>query len=210
MKNKLLFSILNVVAISVLTFGVTYAYYEASSSEKKFTGEAQGGINTALTLTKTYIASDLVPLSDSLVTTAISKTTNKCIDKSGYEVCSLYQITLTNTASSENIYGYIRTSSSTYTTDNLKYQIFNSSFSALTDIMTLSKTADETVYFQKDSESYSVTSTGTTTYYLAIWLTDTGEEQSEDYSKTFSGYIGFELVGSSGLEEGKIEAQFEA
>lgn len=207
MKDKLLFSILGVVAISCITFGATYAYY-ASSVSDTITGEARGGLTTTLTLDTTYKASKLVPLQDSLVKTAISKDNNKCIDASNYEVCSLYKITLTNTSSSETLYGYIRTNTSTYTTDNLKYQIFDSSYNALTDVITLSKTADTTVYFEKSSSNYSVTSTGTTTFYLAIWLTDTGENQSADYSKTFSGYIGFESVDYAGTDTGKIEAGF--
>ncbi len=209
MKKKILFSILGVVAISVLTFGGTYAYLLASS-QNNFSGEAQSGVDTTLTLEKTYHASKLVPLGDSLIRTAISKTTNKCIDKSGYEVCSLYKITLKNTVDSENLYGYIRTETSTYTTDNLKYQFFDSGFNALTDIDSLSKTANEIIYFQKDETNYQVSIAGSTTYYLAIWLTDTGEEQSADYSKDFTGYIGFESVEHYGTENGKIEAGFEA
>lgn len=209
MKKKVLFSILGVVAISVLTFGVTYAYL-LSSSENNFSGEAQGGINTILTLEKIYHASKLVPLDDSLIGTAISKSDKKCIDNSGYEVCSLYKITLENTVDSENLYGYIRTEASTYTTDNLKYQVFDSGFNALTDSNSLSKTANETIYFEKDETNYQVSIAGSITYYLAIWLTDTGEEQSADYSKDFSGYIGFESVDYHGIENGRIEAGFSA
>jgi len=209
MKKKLLFSILGVLTISVLTFGATYAYFE-SAAQANITGEAAGGVDTVLTLEKTYHASKMVPLDDNLIKTAISKNTNKCIDKSGYEVCSLYKIILENNVDIENLYGYIRTNESTYTTDNLKYQFFDSNYNPLTDIMTLSRTKEEIVYFQKDKTNYSVATEGTATYYLAIWLTDTGEEQSEDYSKDFSGFIGFELIELSGTETGKIEAEFNA
>lgn len=209
MKKKLLFSILGVVAISVLTFGVTYAYL-VSSSNNQFSGEGHSGVDTTLTLEKIYHASKLVPLDDSLIGTAVSKANNKCIDKSGYEVCSLYKIVLENTVDSEILYGYIRTEESTYTTDNLKYQFFDSMFNALTDIGSLSKTSNETIYFKKNETDYQVSIAGSTTYYLAIWLTDIGEEQSADYSKDFSGYIGFESTEFSGLENGKIEANFAA
>ena len=209
MKKNLLFSILGVVAIMVLTFGTTYAYL-VSSSNREFGGEGQSGVDTTLTLEKIYHASKLVPLDDSLIGTAISKANNKCIDKSGYEVCSLYKIILENTVDSENLYGYIRTDVSTYITDNLKYQFFDSGFNALTDIDSLSKTANDTIYFLKDETNYQVSVAGSTTYYLAIWLTDIGEEQSADYSKDFSGYIGFESVELYGIENGKIEANFAA
>lgn len=205
MKKNLLISITTVIGISLITFAGTYAYFLATTSGN-LSGNTESGINTKLSLENTHVASKLIPLSDSLIKTAISKETDKCIDKNNREVCSLYKITLTNTEESENLYGYIRTASSTYTTTNLKYQLFNSDYTAITDIMTMDHTADNIAYFTKDSDYYISSSSGTTTYYLAIWLTDTGLSQTDDYSKKYNGYVGFELVGSTG--SGRIEAEF--
>lgn len=195
MKNKIYISVMAVLIISALTFGATYAYY-VSQDTKTFTGEIEKGIVSTLNLTTTKSSTNLVPLQDSKIKTAITKSSNKCIDKNNYEVCSLYTITLTNTNVSENLYGYVKTNTTTYTTTNLKYQIFDSSYNAITDVMTISKTANDLVYFKKGTTQVSITSTGTKTYYLAIWLSDTNSDQSSDYSKTFNGAIGFELVGS--------------
>lgn len=195
MKNKIYISVMAVLIISTLTFGATYAYY-VSQDTKTFTGEIEKGIVSTLNLTTTKSSTNLVPLLDSKISTAITKSSNKCIDKNNYEVCSLYTITLTNTNASENLYGYVKTNTTTYTTTNLKYQIFDSSYNAITDVMTISKTANDLVYFKKGTTQVSITSTGTKTYYLAIWLSDTDSDQSTDYSKTFNGAIGFELVGS--------------
>lgn len=195
MKNKIYISVMAVLIIGALTFGVTYAYY-VSQDTKSFTGEIEKGIVSTLNLTTTKSSTNLVPLLDSKISTAITKSSNKCIDKNNYEVCSLYTITLTNTNASENLYGYVKTNTTTYTTTNLKYQIFDSSYNAITDVMTISKTANDLVYFKKGTTQVSITSTGTKTYYLAIWLSDTNSDQSSDYSKTFNGAIGFELVGS--------------
>lgn len=195
MKNKIYISVMAVLIIGALTFGATYAYY-VSQDTKTFTGEIEKGIVSTLNLTTTKSSTNLVPLQDSKIKTAITKSSNKCIDKNNYEVCSLYTITLTNTNASENLYGYIKTNTTTYTTTNLKYQIFDSSYNAITDVMTISKTANDLVYFKKGTTQVSITSTGTKTYYLAIWLSDTNSDQSTDYSKTFNGAIGFELVGS--------------
>lgn len=205
MKSKLLFSILGVIAISAFTFGVTYAYYTASS-ETSFNGGVSGGLTSVLNLSSIYTATELVPLSDDNVVNAISKTSNKCVDKNGYEVCSLYRIILTNSSDSENLYGYVRTSSSSYTTDNLVYQIFDSSYNALTDIMTISNVTDTTVYFKKNTVNYSITSNGNVEFYLVIWLHDTGDFQNEDYSKTFAGYVGFESADFYGTGTGRVEA----
>lgn len=195
MKNKIYISVMAVLIISALTFGATYAYY-VSQDTKTFTGEIEKGIVSTLNLTTTKSSTNLVPLLDSKISTAITKSSNKCIDKNNYEVCSLYTITLTNTNASENLYGYVKTNTTTYTTTNLKYQIFDSSYNAITDVMTISKTANDLVYFKKGTTQVSITSIGTKTYYLAIWLSDTNSDQSSDYSKTFNGAIGFELVGS--------------
>lgn len=195
MKNKIYISVMAVLIIGALTFGATYAYYVSQDTES-FTGEIEKGIVSTLNLTTTKSSTNLVPLQDSKIKTAITKSSNKCIDKNNYEVCSLYTITLTNTNTSENLYGYIKTNTTTYTTTNLKYQIFDSSYNAITDVMTISMTANDLVYFKKGTTQVSITSTGTKTYYLAIWLSDTNSDQSTDYSKTFNGAIGFELVGS--------------
>lgn len=195
MKNNIYISVMAVLIISALTFGATYAYY-VSQDTKTFTGEIEKGIVSTLNLTTTKSSTNLVPLLDSKISTAITKSSNKCIDKNNYEVCSLYTITLTNTNASENLYGYVKTNTTTYTTTNLKYQIFDSSYNAITDVMTISKTANDLVYFKKGTTKVSITSTGTKKYYLAIWLSDTNSDQSSDYSKTFNGAIGFELVGS--------------
>lgn len=195
MKNKIYISVMAVLIISALTFGATYAYY-VSQDTKTFTGEIEKGIVSTLNLTTTKSSTNLVPLQDSKIKTAITKSSNKCIDKNNYEVCSLYTITLTNTNASENLYGYVKTNTTTYTTTNLKYQIFDSSYNAITDVITISKTANDLVYFKKGTTKVSITSTGTKKYYLAIWISDTNSDQSSDYSKTFNGAIGFELVGS--------------
>ncbi len=207
MKKNLLIAIISVFTIGLVTFAGTYAYFVASSSAT-ITGETENSVASTLSLTTTHVAEDLVPLSDNLIKNAVSKSSNKCIDKDGYEVCTLYQVTLSNKSASENLYGYIRTGTSTYTTDHLKFQVFDPSFTALTDVMTLSNVTDEIVYFEKGSDYYTTTSNGTVTYYLAIWLSDTGLPQPEDYSKTFDGFVGFESVSTAGNTAGRIEAEF--
>ena len=196
MNKKTLLSIIGVIAIIGTTLGITYAYYLTKTSAS-ISANVEKGILSQLTVTTVKSSTNLVPLIDSKISTAITKSSNKCIDKNNYEVCSLYTITLKNTSNSENLYGYVKTTSTTYTTSNLKYQIFDSSYNAITDVMSISKTANDLVYFKKGTTQVSIASTGTKTYYLAIWLSDTNNDQSADYSKTFNGAIGFELVGAT-------------
>lgn len=199
--NKILVSVLAVILITTLTVGVTYAYLVAHDSQN-ITVKSASGINSVLTLTTVKETSNMVPIMDNKIVTAVK---NNCVDKNNYDVCSLYSVKLTNTSSAESLYGYVRTVSSSYTTTNLRYQIFDSSYNAVTDVMTISNSSDGFVYFEKSSSKLTITSNGTNNYYFVIWLTDTGAEQSSDYSKVFNGAIGFELVGSG---SGRLEANF--
>lgn len=199
--NKILVSVLAVILITTLTVGVTYAYLVAHDSQN-ITVKSASGINSVLTLTTVKETSNMVPIMDNKIVTAIK---NNCVDKNNYDVCSLYSVKLTNTSGAESLYGYVRTVSSSYTTTNLRYQIFDSSYNAVTDIMTISNSSDSFVYFEKSSSKLTITSNGTNNYYFVIWLTDTGAEQSSDYLKVFNGAIGFELVGSG---SGRLEANF--
>lgn len=207
--NKILVSVLAVILITTLTVGVTYAYLVAHDSQN-ITVKSASGINSVLTLTTVKETSNMVPIMDNKIVTAIK---NNCVDKNNYDVCSLYSVKLTNTSKdnnpkAESLYGYVRTVSSSYTTTNLRYQIFDSSYNAVTDVMTISNSSDGFVYFEKSSSKLTVTSNGTKNYYFVIWLTDTGAEQSSDYSKVFNGAIGFELVGSISDTSNRIEANF--
>ena len=156
--------------------------------------------NVKLALTTVHKSTNMVPLKDSLVVTSI-KNTNKCIDKNNYEVCSLYKLTLSNTGSSFTLNGYLKTSSTTYTTGNLKYQVYDTNYNAVTDVLTPSLTASQKVYFKKGSNNISTTINSTNVeYYLVMWITETNTMQTADYSKNYSGVVGFEAISGDVLE----------
>jgi len=208
-NRKLIVTIASVLALMVVVVGVTFSYYVASSNG---TNNISGGIRTfdvSLSVSTIKASTNLIPLDDNLVNTAISKNSNKCIDNNSLEVCSLYQITLTNTGASQSLYGYLTTVSSTYTTSNLKYQLFTLSgntYTAVTDAIVINNTANTDNYMVNNSSNVQFTiNTGTSsspttsTYYLAIWLSNTNSSQSSDYSKSFVGTIGFDSVNGKTL-----------
>lgn len=209
MKKRLFFSIMAVAGISAFTFAGTYAYFIASTSEN-FTVETEEGVHSVVKLDNVVVADQLIPISDDLVKDAIVKDSDKCIDSNGYEVCSLYKVTLTNSGTQEELYGYIRTGKTTYATDNLMYQVFSDTYEALSDANSLSRINDGIVYFQKDGGNYLTTSNGSITYYIALWLTETGVSQKTDYGKNFSGFVGFEAARSVLNGARRIEATFDA
>lgn len=197
MKKNLFISILSVIAITTITVGVTYAYYQ-SSATAAINGSAEKGLSSSIAIEAIKTSTNLVPLRDGLIKTAI---TNNCVDKNNYDVCNLYKVTIVNNA--ESLYGYLETTDSDYTTNNLKFQMFekksDNTYAAVSDTMTASRTANEIVYFKSGADNLVYTSNTivTTTLYVAIWLSDTDSNQSSDYSKTFDGAIGIELVGSN-------------
>lgn len=201
MRNKIELSVFIVIGLIVITLlGTSFAFFYARANN---TGNPISGrtfdFGASIDLTTIYRANNLVPLSDNLVTTAISKETNKCIDKNGRDVCSLYSITLSNTGDNVVLTPSVTTTNSTYTTTNLKCKLYNSNFEEVSDVITLSKDNNGKVYFTSNSNNLNITLSSTSqTYYLVIWLADTLSSQSDDYSKTYSGTITFE--GENGEE----------
>lgn len=201
MRKKILGSVCFVLAIIIIiTTGTSFAYFSSSAgSNNSITGKTMN-FDVDLKLDTVYNATQLVPLSDDLVDATIKKTSNKCIDSKGYQVCSLFKLTLTNNGDAQILNGYVSTDTTTYTTDNLKYQVFNSSYIPVSDVMTVSRTITNKVYFKKSSNMVSTTINNTNViYYLVIWLTETNGLQDDDYAKAFSGKVGFESVSGGNV-----------
>lgn len=201
MKRKIFSSICLVLGIVIIvTTGTTFAYYVGSTSNTNTVKGSVTEFSVNLTLTTEYKATKMIPLKDSLVSTAIQYS-SKCRDKNDYDVCSLYKLKLTNTGPSYVLNGYLKTSSTTYTTSNLKYQIFNSNYTAASDVMTVSNATNGMVYFTKNNSKISINMGSTATeYYLVMWISDTNSMQTSDYSKTYSGVVGFEATSGNKLE----------
>ena len=192
LNKRIKLSILIVILITVITvIGTSFAYFASANGNNNIGGQSFD-FGASLNSSTIYSATNLVPLSNSLITTAISKASNKCIDLKNNDVCSLYQITLSNNGDDVVLYPFITTTSTTYTTNNLKAQLFNSSFVAVSDILTPSNSANGEVYFTSNSNNMSINlSSSNIVYYLAIWLSDTSASQTVDYNKSYSGKITF-------------------
>ena len=195
MNKTLKMSIISVIAIIVVTiFGTTFAYFYAiaNGNGDNITGDTFN-FKASLSINTIYQATNLVPLSNSLVNTAISKANNKCIDKNNRDVCSLYRITLSNTGDSITLHPYITTTSTTYTTTNLKAQLYNSSFSPVSNVMSVSNDSNGKVYFTTSEGNLTINlGTSNISYYLVVWISETSSSQLADQDKTFSGTITFE------------------
>lgn len=215
MRSKIVGTICLVLGIIIIvSTGTSFAYFSASSTVDgdQITGETIN-FDVALTSDTIYKSTRIIPLEDQYIDDAITKNTKKCIDSKGYEVCSLYTLTLINNGDANILNGYISTSTSDkpYITDNLRCQLFDTNYNPVSDITTISKNVDEKVYFKstvnETTNNLAIEVNNTTkketTYYLAIWLHETGEPQDEDYSKIFNGKVVFESIYGN-----KIHADF--
>ncbi|MGM9876452.1 MAG: hypothetical protein ACI310_04400 [Bacilli bacterium] len=201
MDKKIFGSICLVLGIAIIvSTGASFAYFNASTSNEGNISGTTVNFDVNLNLTTIHQSTNMIPLQDTLVATAISGT-NKCVDTKGYEVCSLYKITLTNDGDPFVLNGYLKTSSTTYTTGNLKYQIYDTNYNAISDVMTPSLTTNEKVYFTKDSNMVTTSMNhNDTEYYLVMWITETNTLQNADYSKNYTGLVGFETLSGERIE----------
>ncbi len=202
-KRKLIGSLVGLLAFIVLSMSATYAYFTASvSSANNALSGTTYKFSVDLDLTTIKSAEALIPSYDSDIIYALENTT-KCVDDYGYDVCSLYEITLTNSGQAEDLYGYVITGTSNYVTSNLKcalYTYANSVYTLVTDNIVLSHTTNAENSITSSATQYVIsmgdgsTTPTTKTYYLVIWLTETETDQATDQDKTYNGAISFESI----------------
>ena len=190
--NKLIIILLFVFGIIFTIIGATFAYFSASTNSG---GNSINGTSYTfnMSLDVTSIRSgDLVPTADNLIATSLAGN-YKCVDQRNYGLCSLYRLRFTNNSTAETMVGYLKTSSTTYTTTNLRYRLYDENYNSVSDIGTVGITANTMNYFKSGANNVSVTipANGTKDYYLVIWLHDIGENQLEDQNKSYTGSITF-------------------
>ena len=200
MRDKIIGTVCLVLGIIIIvSTGTSFAYFSASitPSGDDITGTTMN-FDVDLTLEETYKATNLVPLEDNLILTAAK---NNCKDSYGYDVCSLYKITLTNNGDPQILNGYITATEGTnYITNHLKGQLISEDLTTtISSVLTL--TDDEEIildtkkYFHIDEKNLFTTEVVTNnTLYMAIWLTETHDFQNDDYNKDYFGSIAFESI----------------
>lgn len=202
-SNKKIIILVVITIILIGLVGGTYAFFTSSKTNSGNIVGSTYNSNFGIEVFEVQKSTSLIPLSDDLVTTAISKTDNKCLDNDGQQICSLYKLDVVNNGSPIKLQGFIRTSTSTYTSNNLKYMVYTSNgnqFTPVTDALTLTHGSGDTVYFKKDSNNYVTNmSDGTNSpqkiiYYIVFWISEVEGDQNEDQSKSFDCKVGFESI----------------
>ena len=144
---------------------------------------------------------------------ALNEATNKCVDSSGYLVCSLYKITVTNNGSDAiELDGSVTTMETTPTetgttltaNGDLKAQIISYDGGKYTYTHNLSKalalpnTASGSGKLIMDPATLTVGATpgaNTAELYVLVWLNDTTENQSTMMGASYKGQFIFSAVG---------------
>ena len=197
--------IILVVITIILIGGVvgTYAFFMASKTNSGNIVGSTYNSNFGIEVFEVQKSTSLIPLSDDLITAAVSKTNDKCLDNDGQQICSLYKLDVVNNGNPIKLQGFIRTSTSTYTSNNLKFMVYTTNgnqITPVTDALTLTHGSGDTIYFKKDSNNYVTNmSDGTNspqkiTYYIVFWISEVGGNQNEDQSKIFDCKVGFESI----------------
>ena len=144
---------------------------------------------------------------------ALNEATNKCVDSSGYLVCSLYKITVTNNGSDAiELDGSVTTMETTPTetgttltaNGDLKAQIISYDGGKYTYTHNLSKalalpnTASGSGKLIMDPATLTVGATpgaNTAELYVLVWLNDSNENQSSMMGASYKGQFIFSAVG---------------
>lgn len=195
MRNKLIGAIcLTLGIIIIVTTGTSFAYFSASvqGDPNKITGTVMD-FDVDLDIEATYQATQLIPLEDEKISTAVN---NDCIDSKGYQVCSLFKITLTNNGDPIILNGHIAsTDETTYTTDHLKGQLFDENLTnSVSNVLSLSNNEQKQYFKVTDTNLFTTEVVNENVLYLAVWLTEIHDYQEEDYSKKYFGKIAFESI----------------
>ena len=192
-KNVIL--VVGIILFGIVITGGTYAYLAINNLSNT---TAINGVtyNFDVNLDVSTIKSgNLIPVKDNLIVETLNST-HICEDIREYGLCSLYKITLTNNGSEQAMIGNLETINSTYTSNNLKYQLYtlsNSTYTAISDagIVNNNKNAVNEFKINNNDLEVNIGSNSSKDIYLVIWISDSNTNQLEDNDKVYNGIITF-------------------
>lgn len=225
------YAVVGVATLVVAIIGATFAFFSASATNNDVitgnTAEAGG-----ITLTVTAITdktSKLIPLnlvtgtSDTVDQFADALGTEKgasCKDSNGNTVCQVYSIYVKNDSptATVNVRGTLNLATES---TNMKWQLLtNATSTTRADFATVvdkGVTGNVTVggntggtATDKNAASQTLAAQGDATYYVLVWLEETGTAQEgADAGQSFTGTVTFNAVDAAGNTSG-VTASFSA
>lgn len=222
MKNennaKIFLSVIMVATLVITIIGATFAFFSAQggSANNAVRANATTLANLGFTSSNSKIATNLVPVAAenqyfSRYPGTAASGDHSCLDDYGNEICSVYEFTVTNSASvAQTIYASFIPSENTF--DNLYFAAFNTTAaSADYTVATASSGAGSTFTLTAQTTSNNSTlghqatkltknsvtainmpGLSTTlnagqsiTYTILVWLQETGESQNIEQGGSF-------------------------
>ena len=191
-KASLVYAILGVAVLIVAVAGSTFAYFTAqATADEEISGEA---LDIALGVTLAPVSatgtkgSGLIPIfdgsvakddEDNTVTSQLqnaANATNQCVDKNGYTVCQVYEISITNTGTD---------STTVDVTVNIdKKQLSNLKWANMTDLKTVGTThditsGDDAIVIEDVALTKDNTAANPVKKYIMVYVNNTGTAQTD-------------------------------
>ena len=206
-KNREIILISGLVLLIIITVsGVTYSFFNATVTGGSENLRGQSYVFDVDVNLDPIRSGGLIPTDDDLITASVNSN-SKCLDKRGYALCSMYELTLTNNGAAQTLNGYLQTDdSTTYTTNHLKYRLYQlsgSTYSLVSDTLSIAYTGNAKNYFKLNNSNINFslsdgsTRSQSTSYYLVIWLSDIDDNQLEDENQQFVWNIVFDSVSGN-------------
>lgn len=215
-SRKIVTMVVMVCALMLCTTGATYAYFALTATNNVATGTAATASLTLAvseatlggTLSGTTQTNKMVPQEDTTLGTAMG-TSYKCVDGNGNTVCKVYSITVTNgSTAAVKVIGTIQFSGND-SMPNLRFRRTESETAlgsyttsavgadttGLWDIVTTGSTC--TVSAGGGCNSVSLAAGGSTTFYIVVWIEETGDTQTD--TGTWRGTITFQGENGTGV-----------
>ena len=229
-NKKIIIAIIAVATIIVAIIGATFAFFSASggSTNNAVTANATTLTNLGFTSSHSKIATNLVPVSSespyfSRYPGIAASGEHSCLDDLGNQICSIYEFTVTNTASvAQTIYVSFVPSENTF--DNMYFAAFNTSIASAnyvvatgsngsgnTFILTPQTTSgnstlghqatkltkNNTSPIDMPGSSTTLSAGSSVTYTILVWLQETGSDQNTEQGGVFKAGVNVTTGGNS-------------
>ena len=222
------YAVVGVATLVVAIIGATFAFFSASATNEDITGStaAAGGVELAVTKI-TDTGSNMIPLNLQDNTNPANPATGdadqfaKALTANGNNVCQIYSITVSNKSTTSAVQVRGTLTLDTEAAANMKWQLLTND--TATTRAGFATTVDKGVAGNvtvdgntseagtgTTAASQTLAASGTATYYVLVWLEETGKAQeTADAAKTFKGTVTFNAVDAGGNTSG-LTASFSA
>ena len=208
------YAVVGVATLVVAIIGATFAFFTATSeTDNTIAGQTTTAASVSLAVEQVSPSDELkkgttgrmVPLLETVgIQTALTK---GCVDANGYVACQVYKIDVTNGSSSEAVLSTTTLKLDATNISDLRWQVLEDDGKTLADgssAVTSHTTGTDVAAKQ------TIAAGQTATYYVAVWMHDTNEEQNEQAGQQFSGQISANVVNADGTAATQVTAKFDA